>query len=1378
MLSPYWPYILLVIILVVLGIVLGIYLLLRRARTRAVAAQSRPVPAAAAPVGFIQQTASSSIGLKTSFARSLRALRGHVTRRDYRYRLPWFLLVGEEQSGKTTLLAESGMNLPLGRPSEHVYGVRQALNWFFFDRAVVLDVAGELVLRSDCETSNGRGWATLSRLLQKHRPERPLDGVVLTIPCSDLIAGRGLAPDQRARVEQKAVCLYRKLWQAQKQLGMSFPVYVIVTKCDEVPGFQSFSRELPTRMREEMFGWSAPYTLETAYRPEWVGEAFQNVYRYLFQSQVEVLAERGDIEDRDGIFLLPSEMQQLRAPLQLYLDQIFKESSFHDSFFFRGLYFCGDAGEDTATAALLPVPSVETASAEDWTETSPDPFAPPAATLEAPQTRRPAFVRDLFEKKIFLEDMLARPLIKARLSRNRTVFAAQVLSLAIPIIGCAGLLVTYAGLERRRDELQELLSHEEQDLNEVKALRGGRNGRPHMSDFYDDYYRQSSYEPQAAPRRAAVYADAALGSGVGGPATATPLPDVGAPPEPSEDATHDNEQHLLTAMSKVGGRRYYSVFIPSSWFSDLNERTRESMVSAFQYVILEGMRLGLDERTESFLQAAPIEGGFSSVSPAPQTVPGSYIAPAAGTRGPSPLYDQSYVPGDDGTLHGFIEHFTELRANRALYEGLIREGSGSLEDLKSLATYLGHNMPPEGFDTNNELYKEALRQARGRPLAVRSADVQRAVAAKVAEMTEVLYQRSFERQTSAVSFGYLNDIAQTEALLQRPEYTWLSTYVFDARSSFHEMTLSSGLRELRVALEGLSRESFMAGGAGGVPRVPPLPRRQLVWDGEMLRRAVALCADYERFTSGRGEYSKNLDDSVREAALAQLKAKVSALVAGAQHYQPAPPAPGEAAMLAGLDAEVRSLEATQEPLGQLLAATDRLSIDSGLRTALASQLTYLLEAVDGQFQSERFYTMARPNFSWWDGAAKPIAPVAFGADSTDDLASYLAAQRKRITHLARDMAAPVFNFAAAQNVPVRPARVDWGELLATLSGYDDKQPGNSLSVLEGFILSGMDKVDVDRCQEFDGGADVAPSRDFFIRRRNYLRALLKEQCNALAAARTKHVRERDVETRLLSLSNYSQIADKFNKTLAGRFPFGEAEGSPYVEADPEAVVAFFTLLDQQGEAARDALRANPQLGAQGDAAWDFLDRMDKVRAFFSGYLDKKTGPALDFNVEFRVNREHEDGAGQIMDWTLDVGNTKYRYLGKELTGRWVIGEPVRLTLRWAGNSPVMPYSASESPNFKARDRIAVFEYKNRWSLLSMMLRQRPSPGDFSPYGVDLAPYSLKFRIPTRPGGNAFDSQPEGLRSDEARVFMRVSLLAPGAKEPLVLPEFPARAPGL
>ncbi len=51
---------------------------------------------------------------------------------------------------------------------------------------------------------------------------------------------------------------------------------------------------------------------------------------------------------------------------------------------------------------------------------------------------------------------------------------------------------------------------------------------------------------------------------------------------------------------------------------------------------------------------------------------------------------------------------------------------------------------------------------------------------RVSDLIEDFYAASFTQK--GVSYAHLNDIAETEALLQRPEYTWISTVRF--RSAF------------------------------------------------------------------------------------------------------------------------------------------------------------------------------------------------------------------------------------------------------------------------------------------------------------------------------------------------------------------------------------------------------------------------------------------------------------------------------------------------------------------------------------------------------------------------------------------------------------------
>lgn len=1369
MLSPNLLFILLLVALLLLCVLGFLYLILRNARKRPapkeveVIPAQKPAPQAArSPDEFTQF--APNLKLQASFIRALRLLKKYVTGKDYRYQIPWFLMMGEARSGKTSLLANVGLNLPLGVTSERVYGTKQGLNWSFFDKAVVLDVAGDYVLRTDGETSNNRSWNAISKLLQKYRPERPLDGIILTIPCTDLLSARRLTPDHRLRLERKATALYKKLWQAQKLLGMSFPVYVIVTKCDEIMGFKSLCKELPEPLRKDIFGWSSPYTLETAYNPSWVSEAFQNLYRYLFQIQAEVFAERDEVQDGDGLFMLPSEMQALRAPLQIYLDHIFKESSYHNSFFFRGLYFCGDGGSAPPPPPAQPLLTGEVEPEDEWL--TPMPVSPEAAqpVVPPPTDRRPVFLTHLFEKKIFQEDLLARPVSKVMLSRNRTVLTCQVLSLLIPLIGGIGLLATYNSLERREKELHDFLLRESQDLARVSQRFG------QMLSGVQDEGRTRTASRSATNSYIPVNTYAQAGKDNQSTDDGN-LFDLGAP------VIRDEEEELLAGMAKVGGTKFYSVFIPSSWFSGINKRVETSVVAAFRYIILESLRLELENRTKDLLAAPTYERPLSSNSTGANSSASDSIY-----AHPKKPPQTSATPEDDTSdavrpayqLHKFIEDLGLLLVNRARYERLRQKGTGTFEDINRLVEYLGHAPLPSNFDTNNELFLEALKSSEGAPLS--SSDVHARGALKVEEMIEGIYQGSYDNKS--VSYAYLDDISQTEALLAKPEYTWLSTHVFNPRSPFHDMTISSGLRELRKSLEGLHRQKFMSRDGYTVERPEYKFGRRLIWDKERLRQAIALYQDYTKFIENRGyNNSQDLDASVQRAALRQLRIKISRLIQEAKIYQSAQPMVGESIFQARVVAEVRNFDDTKDLLAQLVEICDRLNIKNELRAALVEQAAYLIRAIGREFMRQNFYTPRQGDFSWWEGM-KPLSLSAFDVNNPEELMAYLSVQRKRILFLGHELALPIFTFMSTQNVSYQVLQadspVDWDEILTELDRYENKVPGNSVTALENFIRYEMDRVDIEDCSAMvrqTGGA----SNDFFIQRRNALRRQLYGRCEELAQIKV-------LNDNIKALSNYREIEEAFNRNLAGRFPFSDpGDNISFYEADPDTIADFFQLFDRKEKSARDALQLNPSLGPAQAQALEFLDRLAEVRTFFNSFLDKKHPPVFDFDFRFRTNQSREVGANQIIDWKLDVGRKRFDYLAEERTGSWLFGDPIRLSLRWANDSPTVPMPSVYNSRVKVKDRTAILEFNNRWSLLYFLIKHAGTAADFD-QGVDVEPYTLKFMIRTRPDtappAPVQRAQSEELIMDEAQVYMRVGLIAPSKKEPLTLPSFPALAPKL
>lgn len=1335
MLSPTRLYILLVVLMLLVGIVF-IYVLIRRAGRKSAQKEAEAGAADKGDAGKTQPSLhGSSVWLKLSFRRAMRSVRAYG--KGSLYRIPWYLMVGEAQSGKTTALGSTGLDLLSEEPDEEKAGVKQGVNWFFFDQGIVLDVAGDLVLRADGATSNDRSWEYLLKLLRRHRPERPLDGIILTIPCPDLVGAQKADPASKLKLEQKADLLYANLVEARKTLGLNLPVYVLVTKCDEVMGFRSLCNEIPGRL-DEMFGWSSPYTREMAYRSEWVTEAFQTLYRYLFYLQMEIFAARSHVINSDELFMLPSEMRAMRRPLQIYLDQIFKESAYHDAFFLRGIYFCGDsAGGVLPSARALPGPAEPEI---DWLLPPPNPsrvVAPEPATAATPAGRKPAFLGHLFERKIFQEDSLARPVSRTSLSRNKVVRVAQALALAIPLVGALGILATYSGLKAREREFYKFLTREEQDLREIRAEKLGRV---------------------------------------------------------DEERARYREANLFEAMSGMSGRSLASPFIPGSWFSSVGENSGQSISSAYPYVVLDSLRRRLDCRTENLLPRDPDADCSAAL--------GSY-------GGPVNVLDNC-GPGDtqsDYSISAFVEGLDELIQNRARYNRLAKDG-GSLDDLNKLLLYLNHAPVPADFDPRNSLFVKAVGTATQRgPLRATDQSVYDRAACRFEGWAERIYDESF--RDKRVLYGRRAEIAKALALLSRPENAWLATRRFSDSSPL-EGTYPEGLGELNRALTDLYNERFMSPDSGArpgaatedEPELAHAARVAFAWDKNSLQQAIALYNDYANFVKNK-TYNRadTLDYQAKRAALNSLTRKLAALVRQAQVRPPPPaPLPGETNQRAGLRAAVKNFVDVQEQLAQLLDICRKLNIDVGLRGAVFDQVKELMREIDYEFVYGGFYEQARDSFSWWTLERPFHAYTMFGVANADELESYLARQRESIAELARQYAAPLINFMASQGVILRSPSVDWAGLLDQLEKFEARKPGNTVGVLEEFIRD-MEKVKLDDCPAIMADSTPRPA-DFFIRRRDALREPFFRRCDELYGEKIaveglgRSIEElAEYEERrsefFKSLKNYTDLEDLFNKTLAGRFPFSTLpQSDSFEEADPESIDAFFELLGKNQAAAEAALKQAKDYHIAATDALRFLEEMAKVQAFFSSFVGKKPPyPTFDLSVAFRVNKGvREIGANQIIDWAFTVGTKRIGYQDKDKTAAWGYADPLTLTMRWASDSPILPGSTFRPlSNMSANGRVVTLSYSNNWSLLLLILRQKGTPGDFAPR-LDLEPHTLKVSVPVRPNAalpaNVQSAQPESLENvmsanpPQVVAFMRVAMMLPGKKEPLLLPAFPTNAPQL
>jgi type VI secretion system protein ImpL len=268
--------------------------------------------------------------------------------RQYLYQLPWYLFIGAPGSGKTTALVNSGLDFPLadqfGKAAIRGVGGTRNCDWWFTNEAVLIDTAGRYTLQESHREQDQKEWLGFVELLKKYRARQPINGVMLTVSTADL-----LSTDEQERT-QHAVRLRQRLQELRAQLGIQFPVYVLVTKIDLLSGFTEYFARFGREERSQVWGMTFP--LEAVRASDFdLRRAFADEYRLLLERLYAGLPERlqgeQDPLQRELAYLLPQEFAGLQAVLERFLEQVFVESRFEANALPRGVYFTSGTQEGT-----------------------------------------------------------------------------------------------------------------------------------------------------------------------------------------------------------------------------------------------------------------------------------------------------------------------------------------------------------------------------------------------------------------------------------------------------------------------------------------------------------------------------------------------------------------------------------------------------------------------------------------------------------------------------------------------------------------------------------------------------------------------------------------------------------------------------------------------------------------------------------------------------------------------------------------------------------------------------------------------------------------------------------------------------------------------
>jgi type VI secretion system protein ImpL len=316
---------------------------------------------------ILNRTASMSTAKIESFDQEMNELRARFkealqflkttrltidNKQAYLSELPWYLVAGMPNSGKTTLLSASGLEFPLDKHygKKYLYGdgYSRDCEWWFSTKAIFLDVSyrynadagdfGKEKNNQDAWNSeeNNIAYEAFLDQLEQYLDERPLSGLIITIGVDQLL--RGNLQQQATHIR----AVRNRLQQLEEKFKIKFPVYILFTKCDVIAGFTEYFAGLKEHEREQI--WGITFNNDRPGNGNFTKQfdvEYQGLLQRLSANLLDHLSTHSNIAQNHLIYNFPNQMATLKELFKNFLQQCFRPISFDDKnhLILRGVYF-------------------------------------------------------------------------------------------------------------------------------------------------------------------------------------------------------------------------------------------------------------------------------------------------------------------------------------------------------------------------------------------------------------------------------------------------------------------------------------------------------------------------------------------------------------------------------------------------------------------------------------------------------------------------------------------------------------------------------------------------------------------------------------------------------------------------------------------------------------------------------------------------------------------------------------------------------------------------------------------------------------------------------------------------------------------------------
>lgn len=1261
------------------------------------------------------------------------------TRREWRYEKPWVMMLGELGAGKSSLLASISSEYQQALHGRYKQLAINGTSWHDFNQGFFIDPKG-LLPYSAASSQNPetpehtkaiKVWNSVLKQLNDLRPERALDAIVLVISAANL--------QHQSREERQLVAnnIRQQLLQIGQKVEFSLPVYVVVTALDSVAGFAEFWRAQTPERRTEIMGWSAPAQSLDSPPDAWVGEAFDQVARQLKPLQLESAAERASIDanDADQAFLFPHQVQQLKEPLQECLSIIFQASPWQSPFFCRGIYFTG------VVANKGSVPLEQSFARNDV-----------------------AFIQDVFLKKILVEPGLAKPTRVGVWSRNLLIRRLQIALVAGFGLLLLALAVTCFQVDAQVDRVVDTLKR----IQQMQASVHSDDSCILKEPVFQLVEQVATIDARARSWVIPVSAiDNRLSRKSAERIANEAFKNVVLPGLACQIKQRANVIHTQSTGSPVGDNYPQALAALKTYVAQVNDV--EKNVARFKRELdappfpNEADRLPEFFKLVEYAYGAPLPAQIklrsgllntslahldkSVYNPANLVLPANFrysasnyilaSAEAVSTQLTAELERGSYLLnllqqrqqpillntqefsawlnwvrsawiGSSKTQNPFLRLQTELSAQ---LQPLIQDYAYPAAVLKSATSQFdAANRYPVAMDALNKMQLPGY----GSLFTVQN---------KQLDLNPTLNIEMLGLQALS-GLGYMKIDPLMPFICQGKVASWKPDYLNQAAGYFKQY---QGLLDNPLLKDAGLKD------VGAKPLYQQLAAYQLelaLNHSLQQAQASALASDLSLTNSDTSALGSLVEQQQNRDTL-----KFSALLAPIQTVQGIFNSLVATGSATNLDKCVSQF--AKDELAQIQLITEQSLLYQITVTPAASAPT----------------TSSNVNADFFDLGSTPVVK------------DFLARQLSRVQVLA-GYASPFLDYLKQSASVPNPNTSNpdtatyWNNTTLELQRYNQaKDPNAQATLLNNLFFKQFPGMNASNCQDIlNAYQSPELGNDLFSNYRHELENAVTKLCNNKRSSQAANL--------------YDQWASRFNKELAGLYPFGPLSAD---DASLATVKAFFT--DYEASQAALSQSINGFTGASWAERKQFLTRLDAVAAFLHNSLSQPGLGNTKVNLAVTFRALAGEGSEQVSNWRLASAGNSIAYPNQGTNLDWPFGQAIALDLTWASNSIWRPAFGN---GMQVTASTATFSASGNWALLRLIANHPPTSGA-SLDTLTAGKVLLEFDVPLMSSEQSGTTKTASAKTGSASLYlsMQFSSIDPTTKAPvsLILPDiFPTEAP--